>query len=138
LAVALVLVAPVARAKKSQQSTKLKVNCPHMAIPKVMYATLLGRVIGDENVSWEDLQDKMGCSNEYHLEVLTQDLPNMQDFGGSLVLVDLDSEQPMSEMWESGDDYDDKEKQSHILNQPTSSCKVFLKWMERTNKCHNS
>jgi hypothetical protein len=51
-------------------------------IPKVMYITLPGRSTRYDNDSWEDSQDKMGHSNKYHWEVLTQDPPLTQKILG--------------------------------------------------------
>jgi hypothetical protein len=106
--VPVVPVALVARTnRKSQQPAKLQVNCPQKSIPKVMYTTFLP---GYDNDSWEDSQDEMGRSEEYCPEVITQDLPNMDDFGAALALVNLHSEQPTSEFWEGSDEDYDNEK----------------------------
>jgi hypothetical protein len=46
------------------------------ALPKVMYATMTERATWEGGRGGEESGDKMGCSNNYCLEVLMQDLPS--------------------------------------------------------------
>jgi hypothetical protein len=49
--------------------------------------------IGRE-LTGDEMDDKFGSSDNFCLEVKTQDLPNPQGFGGALALFDLHSGQP--------------------------------------------